>query len=119
MHSLFHELPAPGIFLRLRLFGCPKRMVETPTAHNTIGTDAGGHRIQTGGQNRRNTHTLTLFGNRSTATRSRPSRGWQYHRLDATLYEQGSNLRTNALHGVQAAHIAHGDKHVIEQLPST
>src|SRR5262245_35418409 len=118
MDSLFDELPAPGIFLNLGLFGRAKWMMEPSTAHNPIGPDTRRHRIQAGRQGGWNAHTLTLFGDRSPATRPRASCGWQHDGLDASLHQRRSNLRTNALHGIQAADIAHRDEHFVEQLPN-
>ena len=116
LDGLFHEFLAPGVFLGLGLFGRSKGMMKTPTLHDAIGADTGSHGIETGGEDCRNPHPFTLFGDRSTATRTRASRGWQNHSLDPTLHEGGSNLSTNAFHGVQTAHIAHGDEQVVQHL---
>ena len=48
MNSLFDEFATPGVFLYLGLFWRPKGMVETSTTYDTIGADAGRHRIQAG-----------------------------------------------------------------------
>ena len=85
MNGLFNEFATPGVFLSLGLLWRPKGMVETPTTHDTIGTDAGRHRIQAGGQYGGNPDPLTLFGNRSTATGPGASRRRQDDRLHATL----------------------------------
>jgi hypothetical protein len=89
-------------------------MMKTPATHDAIGADTGGHGIEAGGEGRRNAHSLTLFGDRSTATCARASGGWQNNRLYTTLYEGGGNLSADAFHGVQTAHIAHRDEQVVQ-----
>lgn len=88
--------------------------MKTPATHDAIGPDTGSHGIQTGGKGGRNPDAFTLFGDRSTATRAGASRGRQDHRLHTTLRKGGGDLSADALHGIQAAKIAHGDKQVVQ-----
>ena len=75
-------------------------MMKTPTTHDAMGADTGGHGMETGGEGRRNSHPFTFFGDRSTATRARASGGRQHYSLDTTLYQGGGNLSPDAFHGV-------------------
>lgn len=90
-------------------------MMKPSTPHNAIGTNAGCNGVQTGGQNSRKANALKLFGKRSTATRTRPSRCRDNDGPNAALLQLDGNLCTNSAHCIQAAQIANCDIERIEE----
>lgn len=114
-NDLLHESPAPGIFLRCRQVGIAERMVKLAAAHDAIRAHPRRHCIETGGQGSGNADTLTLFGDRSPATSASSSGGRQDDGAHAPFQQLLRDLGADALHGVEAAHVAHGDEQLIQE----